>query len=921
MKLSALTQEAIYKQTLIGVEEAPAKFDKMAKSAEGAGDAQEVLAKQTDAAEKSITRLGSKMAAYTNSQLDPVAKQLAKVEYGERLIAAARKEGKAVTDEMIAAVDAAREKYQKLTGGLNDNASAQARLSDAMQKAAAMTATMSRTGGMSDPTAMTKRMSQSANDAAKAAGLARHEWVNLSRQGQDVAVSLYGGQSPLTVLAQQGGQIADVFASSKGGASAALKEFGGVVTSFVLNPVTLLVGGVAGLTAAMVQFESQQTRLQRATNGAGALSGLTAEGLRQAGLAGAAQGGFAPSQGVNAAAALAGTGKISGELIPGLVASSQRYADAFGLSQPEALQELAKAFADPVKGAEQLDERLGFLDGKTKEYIRTLREQGDALGAQRALFDAFNASLQKTADTTWTVTKAWRLFRAGLESPIETAAAAIDSALAPAQTAAEMARTRAAASRAAADRMAQTQSVEISDRVTKFLPEISQKQSLQDAAAFFRDAEKNTAAMGRLGVSVEDFYKAQEQASNRLAAYRSESEKVTAETYFRTKAMGTLNEGVKSEIEAQKTYADTVAATGDKELAATKATGVRAEAAVRLTMAMRELNKEAANQLELAGKSSVEQQFIRLEQESRDQMARGEFSSQAYNDKAAAIVKQYQADTFTNPIKDIAGQSRMLDVQNASLGKSTYDQAFDAGYMEKFNQFEKDNIEITPSAVDLMNQYAKAHADFAVAVEHSSQLQSEFTGSLDIMRSTAHDVGASLVDAFRRGENAITAMQGVLDRLISKLVDKTLDNAISGLMGAAGSASTGAAGGLLGSVVGGVKKLFSFANGGVMTSAGPLPLTAYANGGIADRPQLAMFGEGRKPEAFVPLPDGRRIPVAMQGGAKAGAKITIQNFAGAQVEARELSTGEILVVVDKMVDQKLRSQVPGIMANSQRRAM
>ena len=27
-----------------------------------------------------------------------------------------------------------------------------------------------------------------------------------------------------------------------------------------------------------------------------------------------------------------------------------------------------------------------------------------------------------------------------------------------------------------------------------------------------------------------------------------------------------------------------------------------------------------------------------------------------------------------------------------------------------------------------------------------------------------------------------------------------------------------------------------------------------------------MFGEGSTPEAFVPLPDGRRIPVAMQGG-------------------------------------------------------
>ena len=51
-----------------------------------------------------------------------------------------------------------------------------------------------------------------------------------------------------------------------------------------------------------------------------------------------------------------------------------------------------------------------------------------------------------------------------------------------------------------------------------------------------------------------------------------------------------------------------------------------------------------------------------------------------------------------------------------------------------------------------------------------------------------------------------------------------------------------------------------------MTSAGPLPLNTYAGGGVANRPQLALFGEGRTPEAYVPLPDGKRIPVAMQGG-------------------------------------------------------
>jgi hypothetical protein len=58
-----------------------------------------------------------------------------------------------------------------------------------------------------------------------------------------------------------------------------------------------------------------------------------------------------------------------------------------------------------------------------------------------------------------------------------------------------------------------------------------------------------------------------------------------------------------------------------------------------------------------------------------------------------------------------------------------------------------------------------------------------------------------------------------------------------------------------------------FANGGIMTSMGPASLKKYAAGGIATSPQLALFGEGSMNEAYVPLPDGRSIPVTLSGAA------------------------------------------------------
>jgi hypothetical protein len=60
------------------------------------------------------------------------------------------------------------------------------------------------------------------------------------------------------------------------------------------------------------------------------------------------------------------------------------------------------------------------------------------------------------------------------------------------------------------------------------------------------------------------------------------------------------------------------------------------------------------------------------------------------------------------------------------------------------------------------------------------------------------------------------------------------------------------------------------ANGGIMTPMGPMPLKRYANGGVANSPQMAVYGEGSRPEAFVPLPDGRRIPVKLDAAGALG---------------------------------------------------
>lgn len=129
-----------------------------------------------------------------------------------------------------------------------------------------------------------------------------------------------------------------------------------------------------------------------------------------------------------------------------------------------------------------------------------------------------------------------------------------------------------------------------------------------------------------------------------------------------------------------------------------------------------------------------------------------------------------------------------------------------------------------------------------------------------------------------------------------------------------GGGLSGAESALFGSAKGGVWASIShmFADGGIMTRYGSLQLNKYANGGIANTPQMAIFGEGRGPEAYVPLPDGRSIPVTMKGGAGGGVMnhvtnhITINSDGSTQIStqgAKQMSQAITHAVQQELIRQ------------------
>lgn len=133
--------------------------------------------------------------------------------------------------------------------------------------------------------------------------------------------------------------------------------------------------------------------------------------------------------------------------------------------------------------------------------------------------------------------------------------------------------------------------------------------------------------------------------------------------------------------------------------------------------------------------------------------------------------------------------------------------------------------------------------------------------------------------------NAITQMvmtgkadfKSLASSIIADIIRINLQKAASSALASAGSW---------------VAKTFAFADGGIMTAHGSVPLKKYAVGGIANSPQLALFGEGSMPEAYVPLPDGRSIPVTMKGGSIGGTgvviNITVNKDGGESTESEGL---------------------------------
>lgn len=122
--------------------------------------------------------------------------------------------------------------------------------------------------------------------------------------------------------------------------------------------------------------------------------------------------------------------------------------------------------------------------------------------------------------------------------------------------------------------------------------------------------------------------------------------------------------------------------------------------------------------------------------------------------------------------------------------------------------------------------------------------------------------------------------------------------------GSTNAGVTGGGTGILGSVSDiwtSIMDFFQFKDGGIMSQYGALKLNAYSKGGIANSPQVALYAEGRTPEAYVPLPDGRSIPVTMSRSSTGSSPVSINIVINASTGSSEVtSTGSNIEDMKKL---------------------
>lgn len=270
------------------------------------------------AAQSNSTESQAKQYQAALDRLLPFNAQLRNLAESERVLKKARDDGKVTTEQQIKDYERATKAIAAERAEIERRSQAERRGNSAKQDAAALR--------------------------------------GLPAQFTDVVVSLQGGQAPLTVLLQQGGQVKDMF----GGVAQAFKAVGGALLAMI-SPLTIAASVLAVFGFAAYSSAQETNALRLALSTTGVAAGLTVTSATD--LAKSMDDvSSSTGRALRAISQLAATGTVTNKNFEEITRTILYMNRVTGASIESLVSDFSAIGKDPVRAVQDLITKYGILD-------------------------------------------------------------------------------------------------------------------------------------------------------------------------------------------------------------------------------------------------------------------------------------------------------------------------------------------------------------------------------------------------------------------------------------------------------------------------------------------------------------------------------------------------------------------------------
>jgi phage-related minor tail protein len=618
----------------------------------------------------------------------------------------------------------------------------------------------------------------------------------------------------------------------------------GSVITPAVGGFALLAGAIGGVGAAFIAGYKESREFSRTLALTGNFAGITADNYERMAEAIAATTQASMSNARGFLSAAVGTGDIGPGAVRSVATAMGNIQRLTGATRDEVVKMFDGLTDSASDWAVKTNRNFNFLSREQFAYIRQLEEQGRNDEAIKFAADALNDSLATRQVRLGSLERAWN----SLTSAIGSALDKMKSIGRVETVGEELAGLQARLDSARFMQQRMTQRGQIAPGAS---PEMLRLQGQIDALNEMMGLEEQQAAI-RAAIAadnkrgIDEEKKAEEE---RKKAAQEEAARAKQRADMLQKVRDEITKLTVGELGYQLLLADRLGMTDD-EIAHYRSL-LNAVSALRDQERLgEEERKRAADAQKLRDEESrrLVMDRMKLEAEGRQVTEQNRTPLEKYNDELDRMQSLLQRNVITY-------DTYIRSVQKAS-------EEFSGAAKEQKNLLR----ELTQALEGWGKQSASAFADFAMGVKTSFK---------DMARSVIKDI-------------------------ITMVSYQTLMKPLFSMLGAALTPAP--------TDISTLRAIPGLAMGGVMSSSGLQPLKRYARGGIANSPQLAVFGEGSMPEAYVPLPDGRSIPVTMQGGGSTSVVVNVSVDGGAPQVQNDQGAGQLGRLIAGAVKAELINQ-------------